>query len=140
MPLAPGPRRSNRRVPLYEEVAEQLRQKIYDYLLPPGEWIDEPALAEELGLEKPVKDGDRLPEPVVVDDTSADPILNPVMITDGLPEWNPTGLQSRDQLNLDIIQQFREIESTLDLGDSLPSPHAPRTLSPASNPNRPQLA
>ncbi|MBJ7517767.1 MAG: GntR family transcriptional regulator, partial [Stenotrophomonas sp.] len=43
MPLAPGPRKSTRRVPLYEEVAEQLRQKIYDYLLPPGEWIDEPA-------------------------------------------------------------------------------------------------
>ncbi len=52
MPLAPGPRRSNRRVPLYEEVAEQLRQKIYDYLLPPGEWIDEPALAEELGISR----------------------------------------------------------------------------------------
>ena len=26
-------------------MAERLRQKIYDYALPPGEWIDEPALA-----------------------------------------------------------------------------------------------
>ena len=47
MPLAPGPRLSKKRVPLYEEVAERLRQKIYDYELPPGEWIDEPALADE---------------------------------------------------------------------------------------------
>ncbi|MCW6026858.1 GntR family transcriptional regulator [Stenotrophomonas sp. SRS1] len=52
MPLAPGPRLSKKRVPLYEEVAERLRQKIYDYELPPGEWIDEPMLAEELGISR----------------------------------------------------------------------------------------
>lgn len=33
-------------------MAERLRQKIYDYALPPGEWIDEPALAEELGISR----------------------------------------------------------------------------------------
>ncbi|WP_022972653.1 GntR family transcriptional regulator [Xanthomonas maliensis] len=52
MTLAPESRSTRRRVPLYEEVAERLRQKIYDYLLPPGEWIDEPALAEELGISR----------------------------------------------------------------------------------------
>ncbi|PKV13295.1 GntR family transcriptional regulator [Xanthomonas prunicola] len=52
MTLAPDSRASKKRVPLYEEVAERLRQKIYDYALPPGEWIDEPALAEELGISR----------------------------------------------------------------------------------------
>ncbi|GHH53166.1 MULTISPECIES: GntR family transcriptional regulator [Gammaproteobacteria] len=52
MTLAPAPRTGKKRVPLYEEVAERLRQKIYDYELPPGEWIDEPALAEELGISR----------------------------------------------------------------------------------------
>lgn len=52
MPLAPANRKSSRRVPLYEDVAERLRQKIYDYELPPGEWIDEPALVEELGISR----------------------------------------------------------------------------------------
>ncbi|MFT4249254.1 MAG: GntR family transcriptional regulator [Pseudomonas sp.] len=52
MTLAPAPRASKKRVPLYEEVAERLRQKIYDYALPPGEWIDEPALASELGISR----------------------------------------------------------------------------------------
>ena len=52
MTLAPAHRKSSRRVPLYEEVAERLRQKIYDYELPPGEWIDEPALVEELGISR----------------------------------------------------------------------------------------
>lgn len=48
----PGPTRAKKRIPLYEEVAERLRQKIYDYELPPGEWIDEPALAEQLGISR----------------------------------------------------------------------------------------
>ncbi len=52
MTLVPEPRPAKKRVPLYEEVAERLRQKIYDYQLPPGEWIDEPALAEELGISR----------------------------------------------------------------------------------------
>jgi DNA-binding GntR family transcriptional regulator len=52
MTLVPAPRTSKKRVPLYEEVAERLRQKIYDYELPPGEWIDEPALAAELGISR----------------------------------------------------------------------------------------
>ena len=52
MTLAPDSRTTKKRVPLYEEVAERLRQKIYDYVLPPGEWIDEPALAEELGISR----------------------------------------------------------------------------------------
>lgn len=52
MTLAPAPRTGKKRVPLYEEVAERLRQKIYDYALPPGEWIDEPALAAELGISR----------------------------------------------------------------------------------------
>ncbi|MEA9563418.1 MULTISPECIES: GntR family transcriptional regulator [Xanthomonas] len=52
MTLAPDSRSAKKRVPLYEEVAERLRQKIYDYALPPGEWIDEPALAEELGISR----------------------------------------------------------------------------------------
>lgn len=46
------PGRSKKRVPLYEEVAERLRQKIYDYELPPGEWIDEPELAAQLGISR----------------------------------------------------------------------------------------
>lgn len=49
---AADPRPTRKRVPLYEEVAARLRQKIYDYELPPGEWIDEPALAEELGISR----------------------------------------------------------------------------------------
>ena len=52
MTLAPEPRSGKKRTPLYEEVAERMRQKIYDYELPPGEWIDEPAIAEELGISR----------------------------------------------------------------------------------------
>lgn len=52
MTLVPVSRPAKKRVPLYEEVAERLRQKIYDYELPPGEWIDEPALAEELAISR----------------------------------------------------------------------------------------
>ena len=29
-----------------------MRERIYDYRLPPGEWIDEPALCEELGISR----------------------------------------------------------------------------------------
>ncbi len=61
MTLAPDARAARRRVPLYEEVAERLRQKIYDYALPPGEWIDEPALAAELGISRtPLRDSLKL--------------------------------------------------------------------------------
>jgi DNA-binding GntR family transcriptional regulator len=52
MTLAPDTRAPRKRVALYEDVAERLRQKIYDYVLPPGEWIDEPALVAELGISR----------------------------------------------------------------------------------------
>ncbi|WP_379654676.1 GntR family transcriptional regulator [Pseudoxanthomonas sp. UC19_8] len=52
MTLTPDKSSSRRRVPMYEEVADTLRQKIYDYALPPGDWIDEPALAQELGISR----------------------------------------------------------------------------------------
>ena len=29
-----------------------MRERIYDYRLPPGGWIDEPALCEELGISR----------------------------------------------------------------------------------------
>ena len=35
---------------LYEEVAELLRQRIFSRELPPGAWIDELKIAEELGI------------------------------------------------------------------------------------------
>lgn len=37
---------------LYEEVAEQLRQRIFRRDLPPGSWIDELRLAEEYGISR----------------------------------------------------------------------------------------
>ena len=52
MAIAPAPRSTKKRAPLYEEVAEHVRERIYDYRLPPGEWIDEPALCEELGISR----------------------------------------------------------------------------------------
>ena len=37
---------------LYEEVAELLRQRIFDRTLAPGSWIDELKLAEEYGISR----------------------------------------------------------------------------------------
>ncbi len=37
---------------LYQEVVERLRQRIYNYELKPGEWIDEQALAESFGISR----------------------------------------------------------------------------------------
>jgi DNA-binding GntR family transcriptional regulator len=37
---------------LYQEVAERLRQRIYNYDLKPGEWVDEQALAESFGISR----------------------------------------------------------------------------------------
>lgn len=37
---------------LYEEVAELLRQRIFNRELPPGSWIDELKIAEELGISR----------------------------------------------------------------------------------------
>lgn len=39
-------------VVLYQEVAERLRQKIYNSDLKPGEWIDEQALADYFGISR----------------------------------------------------------------------------------------
>ncbi len=44
-PIAP-------RQPLYQEVAEQLRQRIYARVLEPGAWIDEMKLVAELGISR----------------------------------------------------------------------------------------
>jgi DNA-binding GntR family transcriptional regulator len=38
--------------PLYEEVAEQLRQRIFQRALEPGSWIDEMKIAEEFGISR----------------------------------------------------------------------------------------
>jgi DNA-binding GntR family transcriptional regulator len=40
------------RRPLYEEVAEQLRQRIFARELEPGDWIDELKIAAELGISR----------------------------------------------------------------------------------------
>jgi DNA-binding GntR family transcriptional regulator len=37
---------------LYEQVAEQLRARIFAHEMPPGSWIDEQALAAELGISR----------------------------------------------------------------------------------------
>ena len=37
---------------LYEEVAEQLRQRIFRRELEPGSWIDEMKMAEEFGISR----------------------------------------------------------------------------------------
>jgi len=37
---------------LYEEVAELLRQRIFNRELPPGSWIDELRIAEEFGISR----------------------------------------------------------------------------------------
>lgn len=37
---------------LYEEVAEQLRQRIFRRELEPGSWIDELKIAEEFGISR----------------------------------------------------------------------------------------
>ena len=51
MPMpAPAPALSNRA--LYEEVAELLRQRIFNRALEPGSWIDELRIAEELGISR----------------------------------------------------------------------------------------
>ncbi|HEX5638560.1 MAG TPA: GntR family transcriptional regulator [Burkholderiaceae bacterium] len=44
--------RSLARRPLYEEVAEQLRQRIFARELEPGAWIDELKIAAELGISR----------------------------------------------------------------------------------------
>ena len=44
LPLAPRP--------LYIEVAERLRQRIFARELEPGSWIDEMRLAEEYGISR----------------------------------------------------------------------------------------
>lgn len=38
--------------PLYEDVAERLRQQIFDRALAPGSWIDEIRIAESLGISR----------------------------------------------------------------------------------------
>ena len=38
--------------PLYEEVAERLRQRIYNRELSPGDWIDELKIADQLGISR----------------------------------------------------------------------------------------
>lgn len=38
--------------PLYEDVAERLRQQIFDRTLVPGSWIDELRIAEDLGISR----------------------------------------------------------------------------------------
>jgi DNA-binding GntR family transcriptional regulator len=38
--------------PLYLEVADRLRERIHSQLLKPGEWIDEKAVCEELGISR----------------------------------------------------------------------------------------
>ena len=38
--------------PLYEEVAERLRQRIFARELEPGSWIDEIRLAQEYGISR----------------------------------------------------------------------------------------
>jgi len=38
--------------PLYTEVADRLRERIYSQLLKPGEWIDEKLVCEELGISR----------------------------------------------------------------------------------------
>lgn len=40
------------RTALYEEVAELLRSRIFAHELPPGSWIDEQAIAEQLGISR----------------------------------------------------------------------------------------
>ncbi len=40
------------RTALYEEVAERLRSRIFAHELAPGSWIDEQAIAEELGISR----------------------------------------------------------------------------------------
>ncbi|MDR1967554.1 MAG: GntR family transcriptional regulator [Burkholderiaceae bacterium] len=37
---------------LYEEVAEHLRQRIFNRVLTPGDWIDEVRIADELGISR----------------------------------------------------------------------------------------
>ena len=37
---------------LYQEVAEQLRQRIFNRELEPGSWIDELRIAEEFGISR----------------------------------------------------------------------------------------
>ncbi|MCD2511901.1 GntR family transcriptional regulator [Comamonas endophytica] len=37
---------------LYQQVAEQLRQRIFQHVLEPGTWIDELKIAEELGISR----------------------------------------------------------------------------------------
>ena len=37
---------------LYQEVAELLRQRIFDRQLQPGSWIDELKIAEEFGISR----------------------------------------------------------------------------------------
>jgi DNA-binding GntR family transcriptional regulator len=39
-------------IALYQEVAERLRQRIYNQILKPGQWIDEQALAAEFGISR----------------------------------------------------------------------------------------
>ena len=53
MSTPPSPRSPRpRKVAMYEDVAERVRQKIYDHELAPGDWIDEPALAAEFGISR----------------------------------------------------------------------------------------
>lgn len=40
------------RTALYEEVVELLRTRIFSHELPPGSWVDEQAIAEELGISR----------------------------------------------------------------------------------------
>jgi DNA-binding GntR family transcriptional regulator len=47
-----GQPRKSKKSAMYQDVAEQLRQKIYDYELKPGEWIDELELVEKMGISR----------------------------------------------------------------------------------------
>ena len=38
--------------PLYLEVADRLRERIYSQALQPGDWIDEKVLCDELGISR----------------------------------------------------------------------------------------
>jgi DNA-binding GntR family transcriptional regulator len=48
--------------PLYEEVAERLRQRIFARELEPGSWIDEMRLAEQYGISRtPLREALKVP-------------------------------------------------------------------------------
>lgn len=104
--------------PLYIEVADRLRERIYSQLLKPGEWIDEKVVCEELGISRtPLREALKvLHAEALVELVPRRGCCVKTLDGDGLQELFPVmatleGLCARMAVENCTEQQLRELEA-----------------------------